>query len=114
MTVLEILQAIGAIGTIITGIISLVRPMAVTGFTGIKPDGPRGISEIRAVLGGLFIGAGAAALLVPDPGAAKALGFAYLGTALARLFSIIVDKSRDRSNIISVVWEIVFGVVLVL
>jgi hypothetical protein len=114
MSILEILQTIGTLGTIITGIIALVRPLAVTGFTGIKPEGPRGISEIRAVLGGLFIGVGAAVLFVPEPGAAKALGFAYLGTAIARLYSVVADKSRDRSNLISAAWEIFFGVVLVL
>lgn len=112
--ILGILQIIGAIGTIVTGIISLVRPLSVTGFTGLKPDGARGISEIRAVLGGLFIGAGAAVLLVREPGAAKTLGFAYLGTGIARLYSIVADNSRERSNLISVVWEIVFGVILVL
>ena len=34
------------------------------------------------------------------------LGFAYLGTGMARLISIVVDESRDGSNIISLVWEI--------
>ena len=114
MSILGILQTVGVIGTIITGIISLVRPLAVTGFTGLKPEGARGISEIRAVLGGLFIGIGVAVLFVPEPGAAKALGFAYLGTAIARLSSVVVDKSHDSSNYISAAWEAFFGVVLVL
>ena len=113
-SVLGILQMVGAIGTIITGIISLVRPLAVTGFTGLKPEGARGIAEIRAVLGGLFIGLGAAVLFVHGPGAAKTLGFGYLFTAIARLSSVVADKSRATSNLISAAWEIFFGVVLVL
>ncbi len=42
------------------------------------------------------------------------LGIAYLAIALARAISIVVDKSYDRSNIISLVIEIVFGVILVI
>jgi hypothetical protein len=108
------LKTLGAVGTIVTGAISLIRPLAVTGFTGIQPDGPRGLSEIRGVLGGLFIALGGAALLLPDKGASQAAGLAYLGTAGGRLLSIIIDKAYDRSNWISLVWEVFFGVVLVI
>jgi hypothetical protein len=111
---LSLLRTIGAIGTIITGLISLIRPLAVTGFTGVKPDGARGLSEIRAVLGGLFVASGAAVLYLNEPAAFKTLGFAYLGTGLARLLSIFVDNARDTSNIISLAWEVFFGLVLVL
>ena len=110
---LDILKAVGALGTIVTGVISLVRPLAVTGFTGLNPNGARGLSEIRAVLGGLFIGAGTAALLRPAS-AGWALGMAYLGTAAGRLLSIVVDQAQDRSNWISLVWEIAFGIILAL
>ena len=113
MVVLNSLRIIGAVGTIVTGIISLVRPLSVTGFTGLKPDGARGLSEIRAVLGGLFIASGAAVLWLNDPAAYKTLGFAYLGTGLARLISMVIDKSRDASNVISAAWELLFGLVMV-
>lgn len=110
---LNVLKIIGAVGTIITGVISLIRPLSVTGFTGLKPDGARGLSEIRAVLGGLFIASGAAVLYLNEPAAYKTLGFAYLGTGLARLVSIFLDQARDTSNIISLAWEIFFGLVMV-
>lgn len=112
--ILHALKIIGAVGTIITGLISLLSPLSVTGFTGLKPDGARGLSEIRAVLGGLFIGSGLAVLLLNEPAAAKTLGFAYLGTGIARLFSIFVDDARDRSNWISLAWELFFGIVFIL
>jgi len=111
--VLNVLRIVGAVGTIATGIISLVRPLSVTGFTGLKPDGARGLSEIRAVLGGLFIASGAAVLWLNDAAAYKTLGFAYLGTGTARLISIVIDESRDKSNIISLAWELLFGLVMV-
>ena len=64
MTVLQILQILAAILTILTGLISLIVPRSVQGFTGLKAPGPRGLAEIRAILGGAFIGLG---LLVAIP-----------------------------------------------
>jgi len=114
MGILQILKVIGALLTILTGVVSLLFPQSVTGFTGLVPQGARGITEIRAVLGGLFIALGAAPLLLNHPSAYQMLGFAYLVIAVVRLASMVIDKSVVSSNIISLVFEIVFGVILVL
>lgn len=113
MTFLEIVQIILAAATILTGLVSLVRPRSVQGFTGLTAPGPRGISEIRAVLGGGFIGLGLAPLILGGI-AYDMLGIAYLTIAVARVASIILDKSYERSNWISLAVEIVAGVVLIL
>jgi len=114
MTILQILKIIAAIGTIATGFISLVWPRSVTGFTGLSPTGPRGITEIRAVLGGFFVGLGAVPLILNAPVAYQMLGITYLFVAVVRTASMIIDKSVVQSNIISVAVEIIFGVILVL
>ena len=114
MTILQILKIIAAIGTIATGLISLIRPRSVTGFIGLEPTGPRGITEIRAVLGAFFIALGAVPLILNKPAAYQMLGIAYLVVALVRTASMIVDKSVVQSNIISVAFEVIFGVILVL
>ena len=49
-----------------------------------------------------------------EPVAYQMLGIAYLGIALVRLVSMVVDRSVERSNIISLVVEVVFGVILVM
>jgi hypothetical protein len=112
MTFLGILKMVAVIGTILTGLYALVRPKAVTPFTGLQPTGPRGISEIRSVLGGLFIGLGLAALLMRGPGMTT-LGVGYLAIAVVRAVSILVDGAPERSNWISLAIEVVFGLVLV-
>ncbi|MGD1996452.1 MAG: DUF4345 family protein [Anaerolineae bacterium] len=112
--ILNILKIAAAIGTIATGAISLIRPRSVRGFTGLNPDGPRGITEIRAVLGGFFIGLGAATLILNVSAAYQTLGIAYLVVAAVRIVSMLIDGSIESSNIISVVFEVVFGVILVL
>jgi hypothetical protein len=114
MSVLQILKIIAAVGTIATGLISLLRPRAVFGFTGLQVSGGRGLSEIRSVLGGLFIGLGAAPLLLAAAGAYQTLGWGYLAVAIVRLVSIFIDKASEPSSWISLAVEIAFGVVLVL
>ncbi len=112
--VIQILHVIAAIGTIVTGLVSLLRPRSVTGFTGLSAEGGRGITEIRAVLGGFFVALGIAPLLLSATAAYQMLGIAYLGVGLARAVSMFVDKSVVQSNIISLAVEIIFGVILVL
>ena len=112
--VIEILQIIASVGTILTGLVSLVRPRSVTGFTGLKVDSGRGVTEIRAVLGGFFIGLGAATLILNSKPAFQTLGIAYLVVAVTRAASMVVDKSVIRSNIVSLAVEVVFGIILVL
>jgi hypothetical protein len=112
--ILQVLQVIVTIGTILTGLFSLIKPTAITGFTGLQPVGGRGLTEIRAIVGGLFIALGAAPLILNDPVAYLMLGIAYLAIGLVRAVSIFLDKSAEPSNWISLAVEIVFGVILVL
>ncbi|MFC2015381.1 DUF4345 family protein [Chloroflexota bacterium] len=114
MTFLEILKAIMAVVTIATGLISLIRPRSVQGFTGLSAPGPRGITEIRAILGGAFIGLGLAPLILGSPAAYQMLGITYLVIAVARFAGIVLDRSFERSNWISLVVEVVAGIILLL
>ena len=112
--ILQILKIIAAIATILTGIVSLFWPMRVPGFTGLDPNGGRGITEIRTILGALFVGLGAAVLYVNNSDVYLVLGITYLAMALVRGISIFVDNSAISSNIISFAVELVFGILLVL
>jgi hypothetical protein len=114
MNILKILQIIAIIGTILTGMLSLFWPKMAQGFTGLTAPGGRGITEIRAVLGGLFIGLGIAVFLLGTREVYQMLGIMYLAIAAVRAVSMVVDKSVEQSNIISLVVEIIFGVILVL
>ncbi len=111
---IQILQIIAAIGTLLTGAVSLFKPESVTGFTGLRPKGGRGITEIRSILGGLFIALGVFPLIVNSPIAYMMLGVTYLGIAAVRAVSMFTDKSVVQSNVISLVVEIIFGVILVI
>jgi hypothetical protein len=107
------MKIIAAAGTIVTGLLALIKPEATYGFIGLNANGVRGVSEIRSIFGGLFIGLGAAPLFLGET-AYLMLGIGYLAIAAARAFSIVFDKSYAQSNIISLVVEIVFGAFLVI
>jgi len=114
MMFLEILQIVFAVGTIVTGLVSLILPRSVQGFTGLSAPGPRGITEIRAVLGGAFIGLGLAPLILGEPAAYQMLGITYLVIFVARFAGVVLDRSFESSNWISLAFEIIAGVVLLL
>jgi hypothetical protein len=113
MNVLSILKVIAAGATAATGLFVLVAPTQVTGFTGLQPVGGRGITELRAVMGGLFIALGLAPLFLGAP-AYRMLGIGYLAIAVVRAVSIVIDRSWVSSNAVSLTTEVVLGLVLVL
>lgn len=114
MNILKIIQIIAVIGTILTGLVSLIWPLKVQDFTGLTASGGRGITEIRSILGALFIGLGIAVFVLGTRETYQMLGIMYLAIAAARAISIVIDKSPERSNIISLIVEIIFGILLVL
>ncbi len=111
---LQILKIIAAVVTILTGALSVFWPRKVPGFTGLEPQGGRGISEIRTILGALFIGLGAGVLYFNSPESYMLLGITYLAMALVRGISIFVDRSPVSSNIISFFVELVLGIILLI
>jgi len=114
MTFIQILKIICAIFTIVIGVYSAALPRRLKGFTGLEASGPRAISELRTVMGGLLIGLGLAPFLLPGiPQVYQTLGIMYLVMALVRAVSIFVDKSTEPSNLISLATEFVMGIILV-
>jgi hypothetical protein len=111
---LQILKYVAAIATIITGLASMFWPTRVLGFTGLDVVGGRGITEVRTILGALFVGLGAATLYFNMPHTYQMLGITYLTMAVVRVISIFVDDSMTSSNIISVIAEAIFGIILML
>jgi hypothetical protein len=111
---LLILKLIAGIGTVLTGIASLFWPLKIQGFTGLNANGGRGVTEIRTILGALFVALGAAVLYINLPETYIMLGITYLAMAAVRGISMFLDDSVVSSNVISFVVELVFGVVLIL
>ena len=114
MAFLSALKILIALSTMAFGLVSIVSPSAAERFTGLKAENERGTSEIRAVLGGLFVGLGIAALIYRTPAAYGTLGLGYLGTALVRAGSMYFDRAATKTNWISLGFEIGFAVLLLI
>ncbi|MFO7742926.1 MAG: DUF4345 family protein [Anaerolineae bacterium] len=112
--ILQILKVIAAVGTVGTGVVSLLKPSTVTSFTGIRAEGPRGVTEVRAIFGGLLIAMGAFPLIAGAAVTYRMLGALYLTIAVVRAVSMVVDRSIERSNWISLAAEVALGTVLIL
>ncbi|MBI5294675.1 MAG: DUF4345 family protein [Chloroflexi bacterium] len=113
MNLLMVLKIIAALLTAATGLLALIKPDATYGFIGLNANGVRGVSEIRSIFGGMFIALGIVPLFL-GPVAYQILGITYLAIAAARAFSILFDKSYAQSNLISLVIEILLGVILII
>lgn len=111
---LEILKIIGCALTILVGVYATFKPKSIVGFTGLAPEGNRGVTEIRVVFGIFFIALGVFPIIVNNLIAYQMLGLGYLSVGVARIISIFVDKSSNTSNWQSVIFEIVFGTILIL
>jgi len=114
MNFLLILKYVAVIITLLTGLYSLLQPKKIKGFTGLEASSPRAITEIRAVMGGTFVGLGIAALLFPVKEIFYTLAITYAAIALIRAISMLLDKSMVRSNVISLVSEVALVLILVL
>lgn len=111
---LLILKYVAVIVTLLTGIYSLVAPHKIKGFTGLEASSPRAITEIRAVMGGTFIGLGIAALIFPIKEVFMTLAIAYIAIGVIRSVSMWTDHSVMKSNLISLATEVVLVVILFL
>jgi hypothetical protein len=114
MDIILILKIIAIIVTVLTGVYSLVQPKKIKGFTGLEASSPRVTTEIRAVMGGTFIGLGIAAFVFPIPEVYKTLAITYAFIAVIRGISMVVDKSIEKSNLISLATEVIFAIILYL
>lgn len=90
-SLLEWLPRIGAGITLIFGLIGFFNPRLLTSQLGIELTSPAGVSEARAVFGGLNLGMAVAALSFGEPIIFTALGITWGTLTLARFWSLAVD-----------------------
>ena len=97
---MTVIANLGAMLTLFLGSLGLLFPKRICRLLGINPDGPLGVSELRATYGGFFLFLGAGCLFSQSEAAFQVAGTAWCGAALARLMSVAIDNSRSRENIL--------------
>jgi hypothetical protein len=109
------------------GLAGLLNPKWAANLVRLRdnPDRPGGFAEFRGTYGGLFLASHAVALawVLPSAstgvvgemalGAVMVCGAMWIGTAVARLLSIVLDKTGGAFNYASVAFEIALGLAIV-
>lgn len=109
---ITLIANLGALITFILGCLGVMFPERVSRILGISPDGPLGVSELRATYGGFFLCLGAGCLATQSDTVFMVAGSAWCGAAIARLMSVAADKSRSRENIVGCIIEATIGLMM--
>lgn len=89
---IDLINILAAILTIGFGLFGFLAPRYTAAALDLAPGGSTmGLSEMRASVGGLFVVAGLAAIVLGHPTGYAMLGFAFTGAALGRAVSLIFD-----------------------
>jgi hypothetical protein len=108
------INTLGALVTTGLGLFGLFLPASAASFASIIPDGERGVSEVRATYGGLFLAMGLFAMIAQSADVFRVVGVAWLGAAGARAFSVVRDNSRSGANLGGIVMEGLIGLSMLL
>ena len=111
---MSLLAYIGATVSVLAGLAGLLWPRRVSAVIGLQLPSALGVSEFRATYGGLFAGAGATVLILASRDAALVLAAAWLGAFVARVISLVVDRSTSKENLAGLGIEAAIGTMLAL
>lgn len=110
----SILNNLGAITSLLFGLWALMRPRRVAGAVWCELRGSRGRAEFRIHFGGLMIGISSFVLWAQQPVIFKALGFLWLGAAVARILVWLADQpTLDRTYLGFFLFELVQAALLI-
>lgn len=93
------LPNLGAALMVFVGLVGVFKPASMIDPLGISTSSPLGISEVRAIFGGLQLGGGLAALVLQDQSVFVALAMGWLAATLVRFYSMAVDGLTFRGAV---------------
>lgn len=108
----EWLPRVGAMLTILLGLVGFFKPRLITDGQQIELGSPMAFSEARVVFGGLHLGSGIMALTLNDPLIYLTLGVAWSFGLLARLYSMVADKTSVQQSAPGIVVDATMALLL--
>jgi hypothetical protein len=102
----------GAFITFVLGLLALAYPNVIAKFVSVKPIGLTGVSEVRATYGGFFVALGGLCLYSQSSTVFLVAGVAWLGAALGRGLSVLMDRSYAPKNLAGILFESGIGTLL--
>ncbi len=97
--------------TALFGLAMLLAPRAVLRLIRLQPvpERPEAVGEVRATLGGFYLGAGLSAILFAQPLIYLALGLCWALAAFGRFVSMLSDRGNTVYNWLRLVIEAALG-----
>jgi hypothetical protein len=109
------LNTLACLAIIVFGVYAIGKPRAAAQLAGLGPVSSKGVAEIRITFGMLSLALGAAPLLLNQGAAYQTVGITFLGAFVMRVIAIVLDRpALDRGYIISGIFELIVGLILVL
>jgi hypothetical protein len=88
------LGRVSSAALMLSGVASVVTPERVGTALNLSATSGRGVTETRAGLGGTYAALGGWALASREPAAQTAVGVTWLGAAVVRLASLVLDRPQ--------------------
>ena len=108
----HLFSSAGALITFVLGLVALVYPNIIAKFVSVKPIGLTGVSEVRATYGGFFVALGWLCLYFQSSIVFLVVGVAWLGAALVRGLSVLLDRNYATKNLAGILFELSIGTLL--
>jgi hypothetical protein len=106
-TVLRITSILGVLAVLAIGLFGLLRPAAFAAQVGVRADSPAGMGELRAVFGGFMLAMVAALVLIGSPAVYLTVGLLWVGAAIAKVISFVLDRPPLKDGVQGVVSDVV-------
>jgi hypothetical protein len=111
----EVLRWLAITVTLAFGIWSFIQPKKSAATVFFELPSSRAIAEYRIGFGGMLVGICGWIIYSQQPAAFKALGFIWLGAAVARGICLFVDKPEPRAFYLgALIFELVMAACLLI
>lgn len=108
----QIAGLLGILACLGLGLVGTFRPQLIMNGAGISTSTGHGQQELRALMGGTFLGIAAALLTVGSSDVYRVAGYAFFGVVVAKLYGQVVDKPAVKNSVPGLVIDLVLGLLL--
>lgn len=108
----QIAGLLGILACLGLGIVGTFRPQLIMNGAGISTNTGHGQQELRALMGGTFLGLTAALLFIGTPDVYQVVAYAFFGVVVAKLYGQVVDKPAVKNSVPGIIIDLVLGLLL--
>lgn len=108
----QIAGLLGILACLGLGLVGTFRPQLIMNGAGISTSTGHGQQELRALMGGTFLGIAVALLTIGSPDVYRVAAYAFFGVVVAKLYGQVVDKPAVKNSVPGIVIDLVLGLLL--